>query len=252
MRLLMAGVLAALCAVAVPAGAARPGIEAMTLMDHQRGREVPVQLHFPAERHACVSGKSCPVVLFSPGYGVPHTGYAFLTGALADEEHLVVAVQHDLPSDPPLTGKGNLVAVRTPAWQIGAANLRFVREALSRSHPDYDWSRLTLIGHSNGGDIASLLLRDTPAFADALITLDHRRVPLPRDASLRVMSIRGSDFEADPGVLPTGSESAAGRICIVEIPGSRHNDMLDDGPPQLKSEINALVCRFMRSGDCGA
>src|SRR5690606_30883706 len=105
-------------------------------------------------------------------------------------------------TDPPLSGKGDLVEVRTPAWQRGAANLRFVKDELSRIYPEYGWSAPTLVGHSNGGDISAYLLTDTPHFAQQLVTLDHRRVAIPRDPSLRVLTIRGSDFEADPGVLP--------------------------------------------------
>lgn len=220
-----------------------------TLTDQERGRDVPVHVYLPAQTHACVAKASCPVAFISPGYGVPHTSYSFLADALTAQGYLVVAVQHDLPTDPPLTGKGDLVAIRTPAWQRGAANLRYVKAQLSRAHPDYGWDKLTLIGHSNGGDISALLLRETPDFARKLITLDHRRVPLPLDPALRTLSIRGSDFEADPGVLP--AKPASG-VCIVEIAGSRHNDMLDDGPAELRSQIAALVLGFLNTEACSA
>lgn len=223
----------------------------MVLTDHDRGREVPIQVYFPGEGSDCVARAICPVALLSPGYGIPHTSYSFLANNLTEQGYLVVAVQHDLPSDPPLTGKGDLVVVRTPAWQRGAANLRFVKSELTKALPDYQWSNLTLVGHSNGGDISSLLLRTSPGFAARLVTLDHRRVALPRDASLAVLSIRGSDFEADDGVLPSETDNAGQRICVVEIPGARHNDMFDGGPPQLKLDINSLINPFLQRGSCG-
>ena len=236
----------------VSTAATQPHSTPMALTDAKRGRELQVEIYFPVAGSACVSQDSCPVVFVSPGYGIPHTSYSFLGNALAQQGRLVIAVQHDLPSDPPLGGQGDLVKVRTPAWQRGSANLRFVKSELSRTLPGYDWSNLTLIGHSNGGDISSLLLRDTPGFAARLVTLDSRRVPLPRDSSLPVLSIRASDFEADPGVLPSETEKDATRVCVVEIPHSRHNDMFDGGTPQLKSEINALIRKFMLSESCGA
>jgi pimeloyl-ACP methyl ester carboxylesterase len=228
--------------------AAPPRVQTITLVDANRERPVPVQLYFPANGSGCLRRKSCPVAFISPGYGMPHTSYSFIADALAAQGYFAIAVQHDLPSDPPLNAKGDLVTVRTPAWQRGAENLQFTKRELSRLYPDHDWSALTLVGHSNGGDISSLLLRDTPGFATGLITLDHRRVPLPRSDSLKVLSIRASDFEADPDVLPSESEAASTGTCIVEIPGSRHNDMADDGPSPLKAEINTLISGFLRSG----
>jgi pimeloyl-ACP methyl ester carboxylesterase len=237
--------------MAVVALAAQPPATALVLKDAARDREVPVHVHLPADGNACVAKSACPVVFVSPGYGIAPTDYSFIATALARQGHLVVAIQHDLPSDPPLLGKGDLVTVRTPAWQRGAANLRFVQSELSRTLPGYDWSNLTLVGHSNGGDISSLLLRETPGFATRLITLDHRRVPLPLDPSLPVLSIRASDFEADPGVLPSPDQKEAASVCVVEIAGARHNDMFDGGPPALKAEINALIRVFVTAGQCG-
>ncbi|WP_460457366.1 alpha/beta fold hydrolase [Arenimonas alkanexedens] len=186
-------------------------------------------------------------MLLSPGYGIPHTGYGFLATHLSRQGYVVIAVQHDLPSDPPLAGKGDLITLRTPAWERGADNLRFVKNEMSEAFPDNDWSDLTLIGHSNGGDISSFLLQASPDFATTLITLDHRRVPLPRDPALAVLSIRASDFPADPGVLPSETEDRPGNACVVEIPNSRHNEMHDGGPAELKSQIKDLIDQFLRS-----
>src|SRR5690606_15212549 len=123
--------LAILLASPVVVAAERPNPESLTLTDTGRARDIPVQLYFPAAGPKCTRRRSCPVAILSPGYGLPHTGYSFLADMFASEGYLVVAVQHDLPSDPPLTGKGDLIKVRTPAWQRGAENLRFVKAQLS-------------------------------------------------------------------------------------------------------------------------
>src|SRR5690606_31768005 len=97
---------------------------------------------------------------------------------------------------------GDMIADRSPMWGIGADNLRYVKAVLSERHPAYDWAHLVLVGHSNGGDLSALAVAQTPALASVLVTLDNRRYPLPRSGDIRVLSVRGSDFEADPGVLP--------------------------------------------------
>ncbi|WP_337879322.1 hypothetical protein [Rheinheimera sp.] len=223
--------------------------EVLILQDNSRNRAIPVALYFPNHRH-CAAKKLCPVALLSPGYGVPHTGYAFIAGQLRSEGYFVVAVQHDLPTDPPLAKTGDLFSVRMPMWQRGAQNLRFVRHHLSAVYPAFDWTALTLIGHSNGGDISALLLRESPGFASRLITLDNRRYPLPRHDTVQVLSVRGSDFPADAGVLPAAEEQVKS-VCVSTIAGSRHNDLTDQGSEVLKATINQLVLSFVRQGQCG-
>lgn len=66
-----------------------------------------------------------------------------------------------------------------------------------------------------------------------------------------MLSIRGSDFEADPGALPAASEQTAWGMCIARIANARHNGMRDAGPAALRAEINALVARFLAGGSCG-
>jgi hypothetical protein len=110
---------------------------------------------------------------------------------------------------------------------------------------------LALVGHSNGGDLSALALGESPTLATSLVTLDNRRYPLPRNHSINVLSIRGSDFEADAGVLPTAQEKGAG-TCITTIAGARHNDMNDHGPTELQSKISMLVVQFLKDGRCVA
>lgn len=227
---------------AVPAEEAR----ALTLRDAERSRDVPVYLYEPA---GCHVERPCPVALLSPGYGLPPTAYGFLASPLRDAGWLVVAVQHELPGDAPMPNTGNIQRDRTPAWERGVANLRFVRRALADRLPAYAWQRVVLIGHSNGGDVSSLLATQDAAFASALVTLDHRRVPLAEaSASLRVLSLRGSDFVADPGVLPA---QAAPGTCLLRLPNARHDDMQDDGPAELKARLRDAVVAFLVRGRCG-
>lgn len=216
----------------------------ITLRDDARERNIPLELYFPAPSTPCSATQPCPVAFLSPGYGLPHTAYAFIAATLNDLGYLVVAIQNQLPSDPPLPTHGNLRETRAPSWIQGAQNIRFARSELVRSHPQFDWQHPVLVGHSNGGDISAWLAQESPGLAATLITLDHRRMPLPRDGTTKVLSIRAGDFPADDGVLP---ESGA---CIVTLDDARHNDMHDGGSDELRHRISHLIGAFLRNGSC--
>ena len=251
MRFLILVALITLTGCVTAADSGSSGTKRTELWDASRERPIPIALHFPEKQRNCTATQPCPVAFISPGYGLPHTDYSFIANALLDSGYFVVAIQHDLPTDPPLSKSGDLFASRMPAWKRGANNIRFVRDALSTTYPDYDWRHLVLVGHSNGGDISALALHESPSLAATIITLDNRRYPLPRDRSIKVLSIRGSDFEADPGVLPT-AQVGDGSSCIITVPDSRHNDMNDHGPIELQSKINLVILRFLKDSRCGA
>jgi hypothetical protein len=78
-----------------------------------------------------------------------------------------------------------------------------------------------------------------------LITLDHRRVPLPRLETLAVLSVRGSDFPADDGVLYTAEQLKQFNACIVQVAEAKHNDMTDFGPDWLKSALAKIILAFV-------
>ena len=215
----------------------------LALFDEKRSRRIPVEIYLPSESIRCTAERRCPVAVVSAGYGVRHTSYSFIADALNDQGYLVVAVQHELPSDPPLAREGDLFALRSQAWKRGAENIRFVRSTLSAKYPFFEWEQLVLVGHSNGGDISAWLVMESPSEVAALVTLDHRRVPLPQSAFPRTLSIRASDFEADHGVLnPTA--------CIVTLGYARHNDMSDAGSPRLRSDVSSIMRSFLNGGEC--
>lgn len=216
------------------------------LRDPARHRDIPVEIRLPVNCE-----RDCPVAFLSPGYGLPHTAYRFVTDTLQARGYLVVAIQSVLPGDPPPPDTGNLIADRSPMWRIGADNLRYVKSVLAERYPAYDWTHLLLVGHSNGGDLSALAIAQTSSLASTLVTLDNRRYPLPRSDGIRVLSVRGSDFEADPGVLPPPTRADPRASCIVEIPHSRHDDMHDGGPRWLQQRIVVLMLGFLEQERCG-
>lgn len=227
--------------IAISVGAANAEI----IYDHSRDREIPVEVLYPSDSAGCTHDTPCPVALLSAGYGVPHTAYSFLLRQLNGLGYLVVAVGHELPSDPPLSVKGDLYQTRRENWRRGADTLAFLQQSLQTRYRDYDFNALLLVGHSNGGDISAWLANEGKAYVKAIITLDHRRVPLPRTKDIKVLSIRASDFPADKGVLPSEQEQQQYGSCVVKIPEAKHNDMSDYGPPWLKQRITALVTGYL-------
>ena len=189
------------------------------------------------------------MALLSSGYGVAYDNYSFISAALTAAGYLVVAVQHELAGDPPLAVSGDLYSARSENWQRGANSLEFVRTELQQRMPNYNFDSLTLVGHSNGGDISAWYINSGRGQTARLITLDHRRVPLPRAETVSVLSIRGSDFPADDGVLYTAEELTQLNGCIIQLADAKHNDMTDFGPDWLKNALANSIHAFV-AGEC--
>ncbi len=222
----------------------------MTLVDERRQRLIPVSVTLPSNTQCSVK-KPCSVAILSSGYGVSHTEYQFIADTFLQSHTAVVTVQHQLKTDPPLSIIQPYLLTRAENWQRGSDNLSFVLRQLSPLYPILNFNKLTLVGHSNGGDISAWYLRMFPEKIGTLITLDHRRVPLPRVVDVRVLSIRGSDFPADDNVLYTPKELKEFQACVVTIPNSRHNDMTDYGPAWLKTAIKNKIGLFINQAQCG-
>jgi pimeloyl-ACP methyl ester carboxylesterase len=227
-----------------------PAAERLTLQDTTRQRAVPLAVYRPAAGSACLPRGDCPVAFISPGYGGGADGYGFLARALNRAGYLVVGVQMELPGDTPIPTTGEIQVVRAPFWRQGADTLGFLLKTLPQTWPGYQWQQLVLIGHSNGGDISALFAREHPAQVAALITLDHRRFPLPRTATPRTLTLRSADQVADAGVLPSAVELPASHTCVVPLPGALHNDMHDGGPQALRHNIEAVVLGFLQQNVC--
>jgi pimeloyl-ACP methyl ester carboxylesterase len=185
------------------------------------------------------------VALISGGYGVPYTAYSFIANALSELDYTVVSIRHDLASDTPLARQGDLLALRMPVWTRGADNILFVRGVLARQHQNLDFDQLTLVGHSNGGDLSLVFAQRRPDLVSAVVTLDHRRVPIPRSRAPRILSVRSSDAAPVPGVVPNTVEQATFGIMVRQLADARHNDMHDGGGETLKNDILRAILEFL-------
>jgi len=221
-----------------------------SIYDESRNRSIPIEITFPKNIDLCSADLKCPVAFISAGYGVSHSKYTFLSKQFNERGYLVIAIAHELSSDPMLSVSGDLYETRSENWSRGARTLDFLKGSLSKRFNKYDFEKLTLIGHSNGGDISAWLGNDGKTYIQKIITLDHRRVPLPRNSNFKVLSIRASDFPADKGVLPTEFEQEKYGSCIVNIPNAKHNDIADFGPIWLKEKINVLINNYLNQMPC--
>jgi pimeloyl-ACP methyl ester carboxylesterase len=208
---------------------------------------VPADIHTPANLQACTEVTPCPVAILSPGYGVSGSDYSFVTNHLGGMGYLVVSLRDSsggavLDRNAPVSPQ-----VQTMA-RAASRSISTVIEQAAIRYPQFDWQNLLLVGHSLGGDSAAQFAADNPSRVSSLISLDSRRVPLPRAAGVRVLTIRASDTTADPGVLPSEEERSRYGTCIVHIEGSHHNDMQDAGSEQLKAKIASAIDTFLAPG----
>jgi len=228
--------------------------ETLNLFDTARARPVSVDIAVRRdyEMKADAGYWKLPVAVISNGNTVKNTEYSFLANVLAARGYLVASIQQDLPTDPPLMTKVGLPYVgRLEVYQRGEANILFVLGQLKKLQPNADYDHLTLVGHSNGGDIAMFFAQQHPELTAKVVTLDNLRVPFVLNDRMKILSFRSSDpnFKTDPGVLPTPQEARADRIDIVKTQ-FQHTWMSDRGPDSAKEMIQSTLDQFL--GDSAA
>ena len=140
---------------------------------------------------------------------------------------------------------------RQAVYERGEANILFVLGQLKKLQPNADYNHLTLVGHSNGGDVAMFCAKQHPELVSKVITLDNLRVPFVLSDKMKILSFRSTDpnFKTDPGVLPTPQQAKADGIDIVKTQ-FQHTWMSDRGPDSAKETIQATLDQFL--GDAAA
>ncbi len=216
--------------------------------DKDRKRLIPVKIYVSQESQGKANAGiiKLPVAIINHGYTVSNTEYSFLANALAANGYFVVSIQHDLKSDLPLAQTGNLFERRKPLWERGSANILYVIKELNRINPSLNLSKVTLIGHSNGGDIAMLFAQSHPQLVKKIISLDSLRMPFPRTGLIPILSLRGNDTKADEGVLPPKELLRQLAMTIIPLPEAKHIDLCDRGSKVTQQQINDLILKFLR------
>src|SRR5215217_3086429 len=203
---------------------------------------VDIAVRFDKEMQANAGMISLPVAILNHGNTVKNTEYSFLSNAFAARGYLAIAPQHDLPTDPPMVTKvGELYVGRLPQIQRGVANIKFAIEEMKKVQPNADYNRVTMVGHSMGGDISMYFAKQYPDQIKKVVTLDNLRVPFLTEGKFKILSFRSKDnvFKPDPGVVPDDDQCEQAGITVVNT-GFQHNDMRDTGPDAAKSSIESM------------
>jgi hypothetical protein len=224
--------------------------ETLMFTDASRGNrpvEVDVAVRRDKELQANAGMIKLPVAILNHGNTVKFTEYSFLANVFAARGYLVASIQHDLETDAPLVTKvGELYVGRLPQYHRGVANIRFAIDELKQVQPNADYDHLTMVGHSNGGDISMYFAKLYPDQIKKVVTLDNLRVPFMTDGRFKILSFRSKDpvFKPDPGVIPADDVCEKAGITVVRT-AFRHNDMRDTGPDEAKASIQGMLDRFL-------
>lgn len=223
--------------------------ETLNLYDATRQRPVSVDVAVRRdyEMKANYGFWKLPIAIISNGNTVKNTEYSFLANVLASRGYLVASIQQDLPSDPPLMTKVGMPYVgRKGIYMRCEANILFVLGQLQKLQPNATYDHLTLVGHSNGGDVSMYFAKEHPELVSQVITLDNLRVPFVLSHRLKILSFRSKDprFRTDPGVLPTPSQAKGSGVDIINT-GALHTDLSDRGPNAVKEKIQASLDAFL-------
>ena len=208
---------------------------------------VDVAVRRDKELQANAGMLTLPVAILNHGNTVKFTEYSFLANVFAARGYLAVSIQHDLPTDAPMVTKvGELYVGRLPQYQRGIANIKFAVDEMKKVQPNADYDRLTMVGHSNGGDISMYFAKMYPDQIKKVVTLDNLRVPFTTDGRFKILSFRSKDpqFKTDPGVIPSEEVCEKSGIEIVQT-GYQHTDMSDRGPDDVKSTIQGMLDKFL-------
>jgi alpha/beta hydrolase fold len=224
--------------------------ETLTFHDATRGDrpvEVAIAVRRDKELQANAGLITLPVAILNHGNTVKFTEYSFLANLFAARGYIVASIQHDLATDAPLvTRVGELYVGRLPQYHRGVANIRFAVDELKRVQPNADYDHLTMIGHSNGGDISMYFAKMYPDQIKKVVTLDNLRVPFLTDGRFKIISFRSKDpiFKTDPGVIPADEICEKAGITVVRT-AFRHNDMRDTGSDEAKATIERMLDKML-------
>jgi pimeloyl-ACP methyl ester carboxylesterase len=224
--------------------------ETLTFYDASRDNRpvaVDIAVRRDKEMQADAGLIKLPTAVLNHGNTVKYTEYSFLANVFAARGYIVISIQHDLPTDPPMVTKaGELYVGRQPQYLRGVANIRFAVEEMKKVQPNADYDHLTLVGHSAGADISMYFAKLHPELVKKVVTLDNLRVPFMTDGKFKILSFRSKDpvFKTDPGVIPAEEECERAGITVVRTT-FQHNDMRDTGPDEAKESIQGTLGKFI-------
>ena len=104
-----------------------------------------------------------------------------------------------------------------------------------------NFSKIILIGHSNGGDISMMFATLYPEMVSKVISLDNRSYPFSRNTKIPILRFGASDDKPDPGVVSKSD------VKIIYVNNAKHMDLCDRGGSRINKEIFKAILRFLNS-----
>ena len=206
---------------------------------------VDIAVRFDRELEATAEMIELPVAILNHGNIVKFTEYSFLANVLAYRGDMVVSIQHDLESDEPMvTRVGEEYVGRRSQYNRGIANIKFAIDNLKKIQPNSDYAHLTMVGHSNGGDISMYFAKRYPELTKKVARSTICVSPSSPTASSRSSRSRDPVFKPDPGVVPDDEICEKVGIKVVRT-NYQHTDMSDRGPDEVKSTIQNILAEFL-------
>src|SRR5690242_20382887 len=171
--------------------------ETIALYDSDRNNRlvaVEIAVRWDKQVQADAGLIKLPVAILNHGNTVKNTEYSFLANIFAARGYLAISPQHDLPTDPPMVTKvGEPYVGRLPQIERGVANIHFAINEMKKVQPNADYAKVTMVGHSMGGDISMYFAKEYPDEVQKLVTLDNLRVPFITAGKFKILSFRSKD-----------------------------------------------------------
>lgn len=221
-------------------------IDTLTYFDQSRNRKIPVAIYQSKK----IKNSNKTPIIFSHGYGENKGddylfAYTYLTEFLASKGYFVISIQHELPTDELLAMSGKLQETRRPNWERGSQNIFFVLQEIKKQFPELKFNKLTLIGHSNGGDMTALFTQKYPELVNKVILMDNRRMEIPRLSKPKIYSLRSNDYSPDENILPTDAEAKKYGI-VVEFTDINHSNMDNDANGKERKYLTEKILAYLK------
>ena len=84
-----------------------------------------------------------------------------------------------------------------------------------------------------------------PQKVSKIITLDHRRMPIPKVSKPKILSFRADEFEADKSVILDSTTQHIYDIQIILLKNTKHDDFRDIGSKELKKVVTDKMIPFL-------
>ena len=214
-------------------------------IDSARDRLIPVAIYQPVN----LKVDNITPIIFSHGYGGNKgddyaVDYTYLLEALAEKGYFIISIQHELKNDDLLSMEEPFKTTRMSNWKRGAENISFVLYKIKTEFPSLNFNELAVIGHSNGGDMSVLFAHQHPELISKLISMDNRRMDLPKTSQPRIYTLRSNDYPADEGVLPTDEEKEKFGI-TVQFADINHSNMDNDANDEERQYLISKILKYL-------